>query len=236
MNKVPFQLGDRQIHAVVHQYQRAVPTMLNVHEDERTSVAAGKANLIQHGGRLIELVHSGERLITFGLAGKTYVFDPNRIFSDIGITETLRKHSAYSAHAHAEIKAFAQAYLRQFALDNEPVIIALHNTVDGIFSVESFLPGGKLGRDAAEVHISPHRSKFDFFYVTEKDFFDYLCERDFNVILQDNANGTDDGSLSIRFARKRIPYINIEAEMGHLDVQIEMVKVSREMLRAVSNI
>lgn len=232
MVKVPFQLGDRQIHAVVHQHQHATPTMLNVHEDETTSVTAGKVNLEDFGGRLIELAHSGERLITFSLAGKKYSFDPNRIFSDAGIVATLQKHSSYSADAHAEIKAFAKAYLHQFALDKERIIIALHNTVDGIFSVESFLPDGHLGQDAAAVHVSPKRSKFDFFYVTERHFFNHLKAQDFNVVLQDNSKVTEDGSLSVYFARKGIPYINIEAEIHHLEAQIEMLRAVREMLQS----
>lgn len=204
--------------------------MLNVHEDETTSLAAGKASIKQHGGRLIELVHSGGRLITFGLGGRNYTFDPNRIFSDNGIVETLKKHSAYSDAAHKEIKQFADAYLQQFRLDQESVIIALHNTLDGIFSIESFLPSGHLGGDAAVVHVSPRRNKFDFFFVTEKAFFDFLRVCDFNVVLQDNANATDDGSLSVYFSRRGIPYVNIEAEMGRLEAQIEMISVAREMI------
>jgi hypothetical protein len=230
VTKVPFQLGDRQIHAVVHQIQRAIPTMLNVHEDETTSVAAGKASIEERGGRLIELAHSGGRLVTFGLAGETFTFDPNRIFSDTGITETLKKHSSYSTAAHAEIKAFVDAYLRHFALDQEPVIIALHNTLDGIFSIESFLPKDWLGHNAASVHISKQRNKFDFFYVTENEHFDFLKQRNFNVVLQDNANVMDDGSLSVHFARKGIPYINVEAEMTHLEEQMEMLRTVREMV------
>ena len=231
MTKVPFKLGDRQIHALVHQNQGAFPTMLNVHEDETTSVAAGKANVSEQGGRLIALQHSGTRLITFGLDGKNYTFDPNRIFSDAGITATLEKHSVYSTEAHAEIKQFAQFYLRVFALDHEPAIIALHNATDGIFSVESFLPDGFLGCDAATVHINPRRSKFDFCFVTEQPSFDYLRARDFNVVLQDNAKVTEDGSLSVYFARKKIPYVNIEAALDHLPEQIEILKEVRTMLR-----
>ena len=232
--KIAFKLGESQIHAVVHQHQRATPTMLNVHDDEDTSVAAGLANIEQSGGRVIELVHSGERLITFGLAGKSYSFDPNRIFSDAGICETLKQHSAYSVAAHAEIKNFAAEYLHHFALDQEPVIIALHNTMDGIFSVESFTPVGDLGSNSAAIHISPRRDKFDFFYVTERNFFDYLQRHDFNAVLQDNEKVTEDGSLSVYFARQGVPYINIEADITHLEEQIEMVKVVREMLQEQS--
>ena len=204
--------------------------MVNVHDDENTSVEAGLRNINQFGGRLVELVHSGERLVTFHINGEKFAFDPNRIFSDAGIEGTLKKQSHYSAAAHAAIKSFAAHYLKHFALDREPAIIALHNTVDGIFSVESFVPLGYLGSNAAAVHIDRQRSKFDFFYVTEQHFYDFLAERGFNVVLQDNGRVTDDGSMSVYFARKKIPYINIEAEMSHLPEQIAMVNVAREML------
>ncbi len=231
MMKIAFPLGDGLIHAIVHQCGAPRPTMINVHDDENTSVEAGLANINRFGGRLIELVHSGERLVTFSVAGDKFSFDPNRIFSDAGIEDTLKKKSHYSKAAHAAIKSFAARYLDHFALDREPAIIALHNTVDGIFSVESFGPSGYLGSNAASVHVSSKRSKFDFFYVTEKKFCDYLVVRNFNVVLQNNANVTDDGSMSVYFSRKKIPYINIEAEMGHLQNQVEMVNAACEMLK-----
>ena len=232
--KVDFTLGDTQVSAIVHQNQSGWPTMLNVHEDEQTSVKAGKASVQQHGGRLIELSHTGVRLITFSLDKQMFAFDPNRIFSDGGIVATLNKHSTYSEAAHMEIKSFAIQYVKRFSLEKEPVIIALHNTIDGIFSVESFVPGAELGAEAAAVHVDRDRSKFDFFYVTERRFHDYLKARKFNVVLQDNEQATDDGSLSVYFAQRKIPYINIEAEMNHLDNQIEMVQAAREMLKELA--
>ena len=234
--KIAFKIGESQVHAVVHQERSASPTMLNVHDDEDTAVKAGLASIARDGGRVIELVHSGQRLITFSLNGQQFSFDPNRIFSDTGIMATLKKHSVYSEVAHAAIRAFANEYLRCFALDKEPLIIALHNTVDGIFSVDSFTAKGHLGAEAAATHISPNRSKFDFFYVTENRFYNFLKERDFNVVLQNNDNVTDDGSLSVYFSRKGIPYINVEAEMSRLEEQIGMLNAVREMLRAGPNV
>ncbi|HEX3799579.1 MAG TPA: hypothetical protein VH413_12845 [Verrucomicrobiae bacterium] len=223
-------LGDGTVDAVVHQNKGPLPTMINVHDDEDVSVAAGKANIAEFGGRVIELVHSGERLITFSLGGQTFSFDPNRIFSDAGIAATLTKHSVNAPEAAAAIKAFAAEYLRVLALEKEPVIIALHNTIDGTFSVESFGPNGLLKSEAALTHISSSRDKFDFFYVTEESYFEFLREREFNVVLQDNANVTEDGSLSVFFAKRGIPYINVEAEIKNLGMQVEMLRAVRVMI------
>jgi hypothetical protein len=231
--KVDFRIGDSTIHAVVHQKHKERPVMLNVHDDEDTSVEAGKVNLNHHGGRVIELVHTGKRLISFELHGRSYTFDPNRIFSDTGIKATLQKHSTYSEAGHEEIKRFANQYLMQFRLDEESVIIALHNVSDVTFSVETFAPGGWLSEGIAEAYVTPAHSKYDFFFVTDERFYDYLKNRNFNVVLQDNDKVPDDGSLSVYFAQKGIPYVNVEAAMGHFEVQIEMLKIVREMLRTL---
>jgi len=231
--KVPFKIGNAIVTVEVFQRGKPVPTMINVHDDENTSVAAGKIIIEQSGGRLIELSHGGQRLVTFSLEGRRHSFDPNRIFSDAGIRATLEKQDAWSEAAHRAVKRFATQYLEHFALDREPAIIALHNNTEGALSVASYRPGGEHAATAKAVHIATARSPDDFFYVTDERFFDYLTHRDFNVALQNNTNVPDDGSLSVYFGRKGIPYVNIEAEMGHLNAQIEMVRVAREMLEEV---
>jgi hypothetical protein len=228
--KIPFKIGNTVVTAEVLQRGKPVPTMLNVHDDENTSVAAGQVIIEQTGGRLIALSHSGKRHVRFNLDGARYAFDPNRIFSDAGIRQTLAAEGQWSEPAQHAVKKFAAQYLEHFALDREPVILALHNTVDGTYSVRSYLPGAEHAAAAAKAHVCEQRSPFDFFYVTDPRFFDHLTQHNFNVILQDNAAVPDDGSLSVHFAQKGIPYLNIEAEMGHLNAQIDMVRAAREML------
>jgi len=228
--KVPFKIGNAIMTAEVFQRGKPVPTMINVHDDENTSVAAGKVIVEQTGGRLIELSHGGMRLVTFSLGGQRYSFDPNRIFSDVGIRATLEKQSAWSEAAHRAVKRFATQYLEHFSLGREPVIIALHNNTEAALSIASYRPGAEHAATAKAVHIATSRSPDDFFYVTDQRSFDFLKQRDFNVTLQDNANVPDDGSLSVYFARKGIPYVNVEAEVSHLNAQIEMVRVASEML------
>lgn len=227
---VPFKIGNTVVNAEVFQRGSPVPTMINVHDDENTSVAAGRIVLEQTSGRLIELAHGGERLVTFHLNGERHGFDPNRIFSDTGIRDTLERRGAYSLAAHYAVKRFATQYLERFGLDREPVIVALHNNSEGALAIHSYLRDGDQAAAAARVHVAARRSPDDFFYVTDQRFFDYLKQQDFNVVLQDNPAVPDDGSLSVYFARKGVPYVNIEAEISHLNAQIEMVRVVREML------
>lgn len=227
--KVPFKIGGSIVHAQFTRHGRGTPTLINVHDDENTSVVAGKIVIEQTGGRLIELTHSGRRNIRFNLNGEQFAFDPNRIFSDAGIRDTLERQSTYSEAAHRAVKQFATQWLEYFALDQQPNIIALHNNSEGSLSIHSYQPGGEHADAAVAVYVAAQRDPDDFFYVTDQRFFDYLKARNFNVLLQDNANVPDDGSLSVYFARKKIPYVNIEAESDHLNAQIEMVRVALEM-------
>jgi hypothetical protein len=228
--RMNFSIGETNAFVLVFQHRQPSPTFINVHDDENTSVEAGKAVIEATSGRLIELAHSGRRHLRFTIDGKSYAVDPNRIFSEAGIRTTLERQGDYSPAAHQAVKQFALQFLERFALQQEPVIVALHNTVDGNYSIESYRPGAQHAEAVADLFVSPNRSRYDFFYVTDQRFFDYLKARDFNVILQDNPKVPDDGSLSVFFATKGVPYLNIEAQLGQLDRQIEMVRAVRQML------
>jgi hypothetical protein len=226
-----FQIGDATVNALVAVHDSRTPTLVNVHDDENTSVLAGRAVLKESPGRIIELCHTGKRFVTFKLGEITNSFDPNRIFSDAGIRETLSRRGDYSVEAHAAVKIFATALIRRFELVHEPVIIALHNTDGRGLTIQSYLKEGDKSDTSSRVHVSERQAAGDFFYVTDERFFDFLKARDFNVTLQDDANVPDDGSLSVYFARKGIPYVNIEADMHHLAEQTEMVRVALAMVR-----
>jgi hypothetical protein len=225
-----FHLGETVIHARSKQIGNPRHTLVNVHDDENTSVRAGEVLLRESGGHLIELTHGGQRHVTFRLDDKIYRFDPNRIFTDAGIRSTLTRQGDYSEAAHDAVRNFATSFIATFNLNHEPVIIALHNTSAGGLSINSYQPTRALDRAAARVHESKSRSPGDFFYATDERFFTWLKARDFNVMLQDNANVPDDGSMSVYFARRGIPYLNIEAHNDHLPEQIEMVRAARQML------
>jgi hypothetical protein len=49
------------------------------------------------------------------------------------------------------------------------------------------------------------------------------------VVLQ-HHRPQDDGSLSVYAAKKKIPYINIEALHGHLDEQIRMLETLKDII------
>jgi len=225
-----FRIGETMVPVRLQQRGQPAPVMVNVHDDENTSVRAGKTVLRESGGRLIELAHSGHRHVAFQLAGETYRFDPNRIFTDAGTQSTLTRQGKYSEAAQAAVRQFATEFIETYALNRQPVIIALHNTDGRGLFINRYQTNRPLNNAAAMVHESTSRSSGDFFYVTDERFFTWLQARDFNVMLQDNATVPDDGSMSVYFARLGIPYLNIEAHNDHLPEQIIMVRAARKML------
>jgi hypothetical protein len=230
-----FPVGDTVVRVRVTGAPDSTPTLLNLHDDENTSVQAALAVRRSHGGRIIELRHTGRRHIEFKLADEGYRFDPNRMFSDAGIAASLRRGGNYSEAAHAEVRGFARRLVDTFGLDRAPVIIALHNTDGRGLSIQSYLPEGDHPTAARAVHVSPRCYPGDFFYVTDQRCFDHLQARDFNVTLQDDAHVPNDGSASVYFARRGIPYLNVEADLTHLTEQTEMLRVAHQLAMQLTN-
>ena len=228
--RVAFEIGDSTVHARSFLNRQARPVMVNVHDDENTSVKAARTLIEKTGGHLIELVHTGKRNVTFDLSGNRFAFDPNRIFTAAGLRRSIRGPEERSEEAKAEVGNFARQFIEFFRLDQEPAIVALHNNTDGALSVKTYAPGGRLAPDAADTYANPKMDPDDFLFVTDHRFFDYLKGKRFNVVLQDNQGVADDGSLSVYFARKGIPYVNVEAQNGHRRQQLKMMKAVRTML------
>jgi hypothetical protein len=225
-------LGDGEIGVVItrneHIPSRAV--YFNMHDNENTSVEAARRVIAQHGGTLVELRSNGERLISFRLSGEVYTADPNRIFTDAGIFQTLTQYGGYSPEAHAETARFANSLINEYFRDAK-LIVALHNTAEGEYSASSYLPGNERAVDASDVFVNPERDPDDFFFVTRREFFEEIRSAGFNAVLQDNANVTNDGSLSVYCGRHDIKYINIEAEHGHLLDQVKMIEFIQEVIK-----
>ena len=57
-----------------------------------------------------------------------------------------------------------------------------------------------------------------------------LKEAEINVILQDNEKYVNDGSLSVHCGVNGIRYINIEAQRGHFDEQLRLIKIVMSIL------
>jgi hypothetical protein len=186
---------------------------INVHANETTSVAAAGEYLKDKSGLLVALMHDTTRLITFYHTNRLIQFDPNRIFSKRGRLANLKLlNRNLPVSAEKLLARFAGSLTETF--QHAKIIIAMHNNTDGKpLSVKSF----------KQVYINPEMDSDDFILTTEKTIFNELKKKRINAVLQTQKTSIDDGSLSIYCDKKKIPYVNIEAQQGHIDEQVMML-------------
>lgn len=218
-----YRLGETKIPLIITQYGPVNDIVcINLHADEWSSVTAARNVLEEKGGTLVRIANGQQRLIRFRLKGIAYTFDPNRMFSKIGIKQTLKDHSRFSPGALREIEKFAQRVLQTLP-DSTTCIIALHNNTDQAYSIRSYLPGSGLHRDAREVYADSLQDVDDIILTTDSLSYRKMADHGYNSIWQDNKNATHDGSLSIFFGERNRCYINIETQHGKVREYEEML-------------
>lgn len=228
--RIPIAVGSSTIDVVVHRSEESGLTFLNLHDDENTAVEAARFALEHFGGRLIELQHTGERNVRFSLGDTSYAFDPNRIFTANGIDSTLARHGSSSGAAADVVATFADTVVSILELESLSTVATVHNNSDERYSARSYTDDGPYASDARFVHIAAGSDADDFFFVTTQELYDDLRAAGFNVVMQDNALVTDDGSLSVLCGKLDIPYVNAEAQQGHLEEQQKMLAYLHELL------
>lgn len=219
-----FTLADTVIKARIIENRNSNITYFNMHEDEETSIKAGEQIVERYGGRFITLESQGNRTISFDLKGIKYEFDPNRIFTDSGVVETLKKHGAYSALADELVKDLSYDLLEKLSLNDSKILVALHNNKAEDYSILSYSWGGEHVKNTGILFMKTTRGKGNFFLTTDKEIFRYLKKGEFGVVLQ-SRKAKDDGSLSVYCANQLIPYVNVEAKHGCLSEQLEMLEM-----------
>lgn len=207
-------VGDEKV--VIEETKGKGKTYVHVHHNEQTALKAARTVIRKEGGTLITLVHSGGRNIVFHLNQTRYEFDPNRIYSDMGIKKTLAQYSTYTPEAHKEVKKLANK-IKQLLPEGK--IIAVHNNAS--YSLKDYLPGHELSKEAKAVHMNPDNYYRNFYLVTKLADYMRLKLEGFNGILQ-KPSATDDGSLSVFLARRE--YINVEAGYDQLAEQVKMLQ------------
>jgi hypothetical protein len=220
---IDHRLGHELIRISVYEYGNHNGIVyINLHSDETASVDAAVNILERKGGLLIKIENGNKRNITFRLDNGVYAFDPNRIFSRVGIQHTLGRFKNTSEEAIETVEAFASRIIS--LIPDEPAcVIALHNNTEGGLAINSYLPGARYEKDAKEVYVNPGEDPDDFFLTTDSLLFDVLAKARFNIVLQDNERVEQDGSLSVYCGERNIRYLNCETQHGK-------VKQHRKML------
>jgi hypothetical protein len=215
-------LGSTQVGVQVSHFgDRKNVVMLNLHDDEITSVEAARNVLQQSGGVLVSINNNYERLVSFTLKGKTYQFDPNRMFTRLGImADFVKQNKTCNQAAVRAIEGFAKFLLSK--IPRTSTLIALHNNDHNNFSIYSYLKDEELKKDVQAIFSNDSHDVDNFFLTTDRKIFNSLRESGYNVILQ-HKKADDDGSLSIFYGRRNRSYVNVEAETGQVKQQEQMI-------------
>jgi len=228
---VYYQLGSTVIPIKYYQFGDSKDLFfINLHDDEATAVNGAMRLLEMQGVTLIRLVNNKQRNITFKMEGVSYLFDPNRIFSRHGITQSLSGFGRISNKAVDEVEKFANRILK-FLPPSPVCVIALHNNSDGKFSVTSYLKGNEREQDARAIHLSPDEDPDDLFLTTDSILYRNLIKEKFNIVWQDNGNASKDGSLSVYCGEKNIRYLNCETEHGKTSQYSAMIVAANKYVR-----
>lgn len=222
-------LGETPVRLLVEDHPPAGVTYVHLHENETTAAQAAARVVARSGGRLVRVQSQRTRLITFLADSVGYTFDPNRVFTQLGIERTLRRYGPDSPTARRHVAAFAERVLASVTAPNPTIVIAPHNNADAGYSIRTYAAGGALARDAADVHLNAARDPDDFCLVTDRALFDALKGHGLNVVLQHAGQVDDDGSLAVYCQRHGLRYANVEAQYGHLREQVEALDVVRRL-------
>ena len=228
-----FKIGDTKIKLLIFSKGNSKVTYFAPHANELDSFKAAKKMINKHGGRLIAFSNK-YRQISFSLGDKKYAFNANRCFSDEGIKTTLEKwgqnekYVGYSEEAHEAVRQFAKSLIKELLANQPGTIVGVHNNLNGEKLAEKEM-------DIGDIHSNPEHDSDDFFLVIDKKHFDYLKNKNYNVILE-SEDADDDGSFSVYCRENCIPYVNVEAEYGHLKEQMVMLKELREMIKQLHDI
>ena len=147
--------------------------------------------------------------------------DPNRMFSRVGAEANLKRLNPGAApesvqHALGVLDRGREHLVRALTPPRGGLIIALHNNSEG-YSVTDEVP------ISDQTSIREPRNPHAFFLCTEPRDFEVLKASPYNVVLQQRAPKTDDGSLSRLAAARGFRYANLEVGLGHPERQWEML-------------
>ena len=168
----------------------------------------GRALLVENQTRVIQ-------------AGKL-TFDPNRMFTQEGLERNLVRLNPEASEEdrkriHKKVAKDREKLLRALTPPANGLLTVLHNNSRG-YSVKDEI---EISNDSS---IPAPDQPNEFMLCTDPKDFSILKQSPFNVVLQNQAKGPDDGSLSRLSATRNIRYLNIEAAKGREAEQRAMLE------------
>lgn len=195
---------------------------LNLHENESTSVAAVKDYLADRNANFVAVQQHGNRNLRFDYKGTRYQFDPNRMFTKAGRIANLKLlNKKYIAKAEEIVEEFSDKIISR--VKNAKFVVAVHNNTNGKpLSVLSY----------RNRYVNPSMDTDDFVITTEKTIFERLKAKKISVAWETTATSKDDGSLAYFCSKKNIPYVNVEAQVGHQTQQLRMLNALTDIINS----
>lgn len=218
-----FLLEEEKVWVNVYEGRRPGLTFVNLHDNENTSAEAAKAHIGRHGGRLVELVHGRGREVVIRRRGILHRFDPNRMFTEKGLRQTLDYFHNLNSENIRIAGDFARKLTGIINIVEDKAIIAVHNNTPGKLTIKDFKPGQWYGNDAREVFISLAEDPDDFFFTNSATIYRALRTLRYNVALM-ATDPPDRGTLGNYVNNNGGIYVLVEAEHGHLNRQIKMLE------------
>jgi len=188
-----------------------------IHGDETTARDVLTAHMKAFHGRAL-LVDNPTRVIQAG----TLTFDPNRMFTEVGLERNLVRLNPHASEddrrrIHKMVAKDREKLLRALTPPSNGLLTVMHNNSRG-YSVKDEI---EISND---VSIPSPGEPNDFMLCTNQNDFSILKQSPFNVVLQNEAKGAEDGSLSRLAAARKIRYVNIEAAKGRDTEQRAMLE------------
>ena len=147
--------------------------------------------------------------------------DPNRVFSRAGAEANLARLNPSAApdavqHALHALDHGREKLIHALTPPRGGLTVALHNNSQG-YSVTDEVP------ISDQVSLREPGNPHAFFLCANTSDFEVLKTSPYNVVLQQRAPKTDDGSLSRVAAARGFRYVNLEVGLGHPERQREML-------------
>ena len=189
---------------------------LLIHGNETTARECLIRHMTQYRG-VAHLVTGVDRYVK--VAGGT--LDPNRMFSREGAILSYRRlNPDWSAEqletAASWLDANRHKLLSRLIPPHGGLLFVVHNNSQG-YSMEDEIPISN------ELHLPLRDQPHEFFLAVDRIDFLRLAGGPYNVLLQENPSGPDDGSLSRLAASQRFRYVNLEVGIGKAEKQAEMM-------------
>lgn len=222
-------LNDFSVNLVRYAYKNPTVTFLAIHDNEDTGVKAAFEYIKNNGGKIIDSQYGGARNFKFLQDKETFQIDPNGIYTREGIKAGLEKYGKSNNQVIHQLERAAKVVLNYYNPEALGYILTLHNNGDGDFGIASYLKDYELDGTADSLHINFQMDPDDLILVTEQALYKEFKKQNVNVVLQ-SKDALNDGSLSIYAMQKKIPYINVEVQHGHQEVNLKLIELAVKVL------